>query len=115
MNNEQVIKETRYCQILAQSKVTDGSYTYCIEKVFVKPKNRLEIRFCLYKDTYNQLEKYVPRSLDVTELELLELFKEGMRQDVFSKELLASLKNSIVKKNTKDTISMQESKLEGEA
>lgn len=55
-----VIKETKYCQILAQSKVVDGEYTYCIEKVFVKGKNREEIRFSLYKDTVEQVERYIP-------------------------------------------------------
>lgn len=114
MNNEQVIKETKYCQILAQSKVTDGEYTYSIEKVFVKGKNRPEIRFCLYKDTINQLEKYVPRSLDVTELELLELFREAIRQEVFSKELLAGLKNALGQKKTKDMLLIQDSNVEVE-
>jgi hypothetical protein len=104
MNKDEVIKETKYCQILAQSKVTDGEYTYSIEKVFVKAKNRDEIRFCLYKDTKTQLERYVPRSLDVTELEFLELFREALQQQIFSKELVTSLKNALTYKKTKDTI-----------
>lgn len=94
------IKETKYCQILAQSKVTDGEYTYSIEKVFVKAKRRDEIRFCLYKDTGNQLERYVPRSLDVTELEFLELFRDAIKQEVFSKDLLSGLRTILSQKKT---------------
>ena len=94
------IKETKYCQILAQSKVTDGEYTYSIEKVFVKAKKRDEIRFCLYKDTGNQLERYVPRSLDVTELEFLELFRDAIKQEVFSKDLLSGLRTILSQKKT---------------
>ena len=103
MQAREFIKDTKYCQILAQSRVTDGVYTYSIEKVYVKRKKRDEIRFCLYKDTVNQIEKYVPRSLDVTEMELLELFKEAIRQDVFSNEMLTNLKAILSQKKVKET------------
>ena len=92
------IKETKYCSILAQGKVFDGEYTYCIEKVFVKELRQEEIRFSLYKDTLNQVERYIPRSLDVTEKEFLELFKEAVKHDVFSGELLADLRTELVKR-----------------
>lgn len=101
MQEREYIKDTKYCQILAQSRVTDGVYTYSIEKVYVKKKKRDEIRFCLYKDTLNQIEKYVPRSLDVTELELLELFKEAINQDVFSTEMLGTLKGILSQKRVR--------------
>lgn len=97
---EKNIKETKYCSILAQAKVFDGKYTYCIEKVFVKKQQQEEIRFCLYKDTINQVERYIPRSLDVTEEEFLELFKEAMTQGVFSKELLTNLRMELAKKRS---------------
>jgi len=103
MQEREYIKDTKYCQILAQSRVTDGVYTYSIEKVYVKKKKRDEIRFCLYKDTLNQIEKYIPRSLDVTELELLELFKEAINQDVFSMEMLGSLKGILSQKKVKES------------
>ena len=102
MQEREYIKHTKYCQILAQSRVTDGVYTCSIEKVYVKKKKRDEIRFCLYKDTLNQIEKYVPRSLDVTELELLELFKKAINQDVFSTEMLGTLKGILSQKKIKE-------------
>lgn len=69
---EKVIKETKYCKILNQGKIDDDDYTYCIEKIFIKGKNREEIRFSLYKDTVRSEQTYIPRSLDVTEEELLQ-------------------------------------------
>lgn len=86
-----VIKETKYCQILSQSKIEDNAYTYCIEKIFIKKKSREEIRFSVYKDTVRSDETYIPRSLDVTEQELLQLIKEAIEKAVFSKEFIKSL------------------------
>ncbi|MBU3190160.1 hypothetical protein K9O30_13710 [Clostridium bowmanii] len=86
-----IIKETKYCQILNQGKLADEEYTYCIEKIFIKDKKRDEIRFSLYKDTIKSKERYVPRSLDVTEEQLLQLMKEAIVGSVFSKEFVKSL------------------------
>ncbi|MBK5241683.1 hypothetical protein [Clostridium sp.] len=86
-----IIKETKYCQILNQGKLADEEYTYCIEKIFIKDKKRDEIRFSLYKDTIKSKERYVPRSLDVTEEQLLQLMKEALSGAVFSKEFVKSL------------------------
>ena len=86
-----VIKDTKYCQILNQGKVADEEYTYCIEKIFIKEKSRDEIRFSLYKDTLTATERYIPRSLDVTEQQLLQLMKESIAGQVFSKEFIKSL------------------------
>jgi len=46
-----IIKDTKYCQILSQAKLADREYTYCVEEIFIKDKNRDEVRFSLYKDT----------------------------------------------------------------
>lgn len=89
---QNVIKDTKYCEIHNQGKYIDNDYTYCIEKIYVKALNRFEIRFSLYKDIENHSEKYIARSLDVTELELVELFKDSMSNNVFSAELIESLK-----------------------
>lgn len=119
---KEFIKETKYCQILAQGKVVDAEYTYCIEKVFVKEKKREEIRFSLYKDTLEHVERYIPRSLDVTELEFLELFREGIKHEVFSKELLFGLKTilnqkkpsaSEMKKREKEPIGIEGDEVDG--
>ena len=88
---KKIIKETKYCQILNQGKLADEEYTYCIEKIFIKAKKRDEIRFSLYKDIITLKERYIPRSLDVTEQELLQLIKESIERAVFSKEFIKSL------------------------
>ena len=71
-----IIKETKYCKIISQGKVGEGEYTYSIEKIYIKELKRDEVRFCVYKATRRGDETYIPRSLDVTELELIELIKE---------------------------------------
>jgi hypothetical protein len=86
-----VIKNTKYCQILNQGKIADKEYTYSIEKVFIKAVKREEIRFSLYKDTIRSTEMYIPRSLDVTEEQLLQLIKQSIAQGVFSKDFIESL------------------------
>ncbi len=68
---EKLIKETKYCKIISQGKVGAGEYTYSIEKIYIKELKRDEVRFCVYKATRRCDETYIPRSLDVTELELI--------------------------------------------
>lgn len=87
-SEEKIIKETKYCKIISQGKVGEGEYTYSIEKIYIKELKREEVRFCVYKATRRADEKYIPRSLDVTELELIELIKESIREKVFSEEFI---------------------------
>lgn len=96
-NEEKVIKETKYCKIISQGKVGEGEYTYSIEKIYIKELKRDEVRFCVYKVTRRGDETYIPRSLDVTELELIELVKESIREKVFSEEFIQMLKQEINK------------------
>ena len=96
-NEEKVIKETKYCKIISQGKVGEGEYTYSIEKIYIKELNRDEVRFCVYKVTRRGDEAYIPRSLDVTELELIELIKKSIREKVFSEEFIEMLKQEISK------------------
>ena len=93
-----IIKSTKYCDILGQGKVNDEEYTYCIERIYIKAKKRDEIRFCLYKDTITRENRYIPRSLDVTELELIELIKASLKEKVFSDEFITMLKQELSKK-----------------
>lgn len=93
-----VIKDTKYCQILSQEKLADAEFTYCIEKIFIKAINTDEIRFSLYKDTIRSAERYIPRSLDVTEKQLLQLIKESITAGVFSKEFIKNLSQILNKK-----------------
>ena len=76
IKEDKIIKETKYCKIINQGKVGDDEYTYTIEKIYIKELKRNEIRFCVYKSTRRGDETYIPRSLDVTELELMELIKK---------------------------------------
>ena len=96
-NEEKVIKETKYCKIISQGKVGEGEYTYSIEKIYIKELKRDEVRFCVYKVTRRGDETYIPRSLDVTELELIELIKESIREKVFSEGFIEILKHEINK------------------
>ena len=96
-NEEKVIKETKYCKIISQGKVGEGEYTYSIEKIYIKELKRDEVRFCVYKVTRRGDETYIQRSLDVTELELIELIKKSIREKVFSEEFIEMLKQEISK------------------
>ena len=96
-SEEKIIKETKYCKIISQGKVGEGEYTYSIEKIYIKELKRDEVRFCVYKVTRRGDETYIPRSLDVTELELIELIKKSIREKVFSEEFIEMLKQEISK------------------
>ena len=96
-SEEKIIKETKYCKIRNQVKVGAGEYTYSIEKIYIKELQRDEVRFCVYKATRRGYETYIPRSLDVTELELIELIKESIREKVFSEGFIEMLKQEINK------------------
>ena len=76
---EEIIKSTRYC----------------IEKIFIKSMKRYEIRFAVYKDIVRGDDIYVPRSLDVTELELMELIKKSIKDKVFSDDFIEMLKQEL--------------------
>ena len=89
--------ETKYCKIISQGKVGEGEYTYSIEKIYIKELKRDEVRFCVYKVTRRGDETYIPRSLDVTELELIELIKESISRKVFSEGFIEMLKQEINK------------------
>ena len=96
-SEEKIIKETKYCKIKSQGKVGEGEYTYSIEKIYIKELKRDEVRFCVYKVTRRGDETYIPRSLDVTELELIELIKESISRKVFSEGFIEMLKQEINK------------------
>ncbi len=97
VKEEQIIKETKYCKIINQGKVGEGEYTYSIEKIYIKELKRDEVRFCVYKATRRGDETYIPRSLDVTELELIELIKTSLKEKVFSEEFIEMLKQEVSK------------------
>ncbi|EOT2959711.1 hypothetical protein ACSW9O_00380 [Clostridium perfringens] len=61
----------------------------------MKAKRREETRVSLYKDTIRSSNGYISRSLNVTELELMELIKKAIKDKVFSKEFIERLKEEI--------------------
>ena len=63
-----------------------------MERIEVKDKQREEIRFAFYKDTNN---RYIPWSLDVTEIQRLELIKKAIQSKVFSDEFVDMLKQEL--------------------
>lgn len=95
-----IIKETSYCKIYNRVSIEDDDYYSCIERIEVKEKNREEIRFALYKDTIRGDNRYVPRSLDVTEIQLLELIKKAIESKVFSYEFIDMLKQELNNKKS---------------
>ncbi|MDU1005306.1 MAG: hypothetical protein E7A63_09555 [Clostridium butyricum] len=100
-NETQIIKETKYCKIYKKVTIEDDEYNSCIERIEVKEKKREEIRFALYKDTIRGDNRYVPRSLDVTELQLLELIKKAIQEKIFSNEFIEMLKQELNSKTKK--------------
>lgn len=98
----ELIKDTKYCEIHNQGRYVDNNYTYCIEKIYVKKLKRFEIRFSLYKDLTGHPEKYIARSLDVTELEFISLLKDAIEKNVFTFEMLDEMSKllSYSKKNS---------------
>ncbi|MDM0455271.1 hypothetical protein QTH16_11500 [Clostridium perfringens] len=92
---DEIIKSTRYCNLLKQASLKDEDYTYCIEKSFVKYMKRNEIRFSVYKDTIRVGDIYVPRSLDVTELELMELIKKSIKEKIFLDDFIDMFKQEL--------------------
>lgn len=92
-----VIKSTKYCDLLSQAQLSDNEYTYCIERIYVKAKKMEEIRFTLYKDTVKSGNRYIPRSLDVTEIELIKLIRSSLEGNVFSAGFIKMLKEEINK------------------
>mgnify|MGYP001303945304 FL=1 len=92
-----VIKSTKYCDLLRQASLIDEDYTYCIERIYVKAKKMEEIRFTLYKETLKSGNRYIPRSLDVTEIELIKLIRSSLEGNVFSSGFIKMLKEEINK------------------
>lgn len=93
--DEQILKETKYCKIFSVAVIEDDEYNSCIERIEVKDKKREEIRFALYKDTIRESNCYIPRSIDVTEMQLLELMKKAIQAKVFSSEFVQMLKQEL--------------------
>ncbi|OLS38599.1 hypothetical protein [Bacillus sp. MRMR6] len=86
------LKRTNYCDLLAQGITQIGEDISAVERIFIKDIKREEIRFAWYKEDNEGKRRFIPRPLDLTEVELLELIKDGVNKEVFSKEFREELK-----------------------
>lgn len=91
-----VIKETRYCKVYKAVSIIDDDYYSSIEKIKVKSKDREEVRFALYKDTFRMERQFIPRSLDLAEKQLLELIRKAIEGKVFSDEFIKLLRDELI-------------------
>lgn len=97
IEERKIVKETKYCEVFKAVSIIDDDYYSSIEKIKVKSKNRDEIRFALYKDTFKMERQFIPRSLDLTEKQLLELFGKAIEGKVFSEEFVNLLREKLNK------------------
>jgi hypothetical protein len=86
-----ILRKTKYCNLLAQGTTQEGEYISAVEKIYIHELKREEIRFAWYKEK-DGTKRFQPRPLDITEDELLELFTDGVKEGVFSKEFRENLK-----------------------
>lgn len=87
----QLIKRTKYCDLLSQGKAQEGKDIYAVERIYIHKLEREEIRFAWYKLS-NGKEQFQPRPLDLTEENLLEILEDGIKQGVFSEDFKKGLK-----------------------
>lgn len=95
IEERKIVKETKYCEVYKAVSIIDDDYYSSIEKIKVKSKNREEVRFALYKDTFKMERQFIPRSLDLTEKRLLELIGKAIEGKVFSGEFVNLLKEKL--------------------
>ena len=97
IEERKIVKETKYCEVFKAVSIIDDDYYSSIEKIKVKSKNREEVRFALYKDTFKMERQFIPRSLDLTEKQLLELIEKAIEGKVFSEEFVNLLREKLNK------------------
>lgn len=86
------LKSTEYCDVYRQGKLQSKDHTDVIEKIYVKDKERYEIRFAYYKPTPKGNQRLVLRPLDITETELLQVMIDAIANDVFTTDFKQKLK-----------------------
>lgn len=100
-DNRKILKDTAYCTLLQSEKTKEDGYgnQYAIERIIVKDMERDEIRLCLYKNVMNQqgrlVNRMIPRPLDVTENELINLISMGISTGILSNDFVTKLEKKI--------------------
>ncbi|OME46856.1 hypothetical protein BSK59_28860 [Paenibacillus odorifer] len=95
MGNKEILKSTKYCDLLGQGRVDNGDAISALERIRVKSSGNDEIRFAYYKKTENGNDRMIPRPLDLSEDELLTLFEDAIDKNVFSPYFLKKLEEII--------------------
>lgn len=84
------MRNTPYAEERARASLSLEQSECRIERLFVKKERKEEIRFSWWKEG-----RMLPRPLDLPEKDLLSLLALGMKNDVFSDEFLAGLRDSV--------------------
>ena len=93
-----VIKTTDYCTVLQQSIIDKGTYAYGIERIIVNDGDgQEEIRWVFFKDTMRAKHQLIARPLDLPEEDLLELIQKSIKEKLFSKSFVDTLKEILNK------------------
>lgn len=93
-----VIKTTNYCTVLQQSIIDKGTYAYGIERIIVNDGDgQEEIRWVFFKDTMRAKHQLIARPLDLPEEDLLELIQKSIKEKLFSKSFVDTLKEILNK------------------
>nr|WP_317332881.1 hypothetical protein [uncultured Romboutsia sp.] len=96
--SKKIVKTTDYCTILQQSIVDKGTYAYGIERIIVNDGDgQEEIRWVFFKDTMKGKMQTIARPLDLPEENLLELIQRAIKEKLFSKSFIESLKEILNK------------------
>ena len=96
--SKKIVKTTDYCTILQQSIVDKGTYAYGIERIIVNVGDgQEEIRWVFFKDTMKGKMQTIARPLDLPEENLLELIQRAIKEKLFSKSFIESLKEILNK------------------
>ncbi|HBJ1650311.1 TPA: hypothetical protein LA460_000215 [Clostridium botulinum] len=92
-SKNEAFNDTDYCRFYARGSFSTDNIMYTIEQIFIKDLDRREIRFGYYKKNKNENYQLVTRALDVTEKEFVVMFKDAIKNGVFSAVFLTALKS----------------------
>jgi hypothetical protein len=86
------MRETKYAQELCEPAIRrfPGGDESRIEKLHIKKSGEEEVRFSWWKDS-----KMVPRPLDLSEDDLIALFRDAVAKDVFTPSFKMTLRDML--------------------
>ncbi len=89
MRQANYLRETSYAGLIAEGRLSvgDGHEELRVERLYVKDRKSVEIRFSWWKNGGLMI-----RPLDATEEELLHLFDEGIKSGVFTPNFIRRLR-----------------------